>query len=233
MNKEVAEWFYIADSDYNSAKILNSAYKPNNEAIYWHCSQSIEKYLKGYLSYKNIKFEWNHNLESLLVKCRNIDASFESISDNCDIIGTVIKGIRYPQRTEINRNNAYFAIKTVGSVNELKPIIELRLAIEKKYGKNWQEILFSNSDDKQIKPIICKKYDDQNNELAYPSNEKLHLKSIEIILENIYKLQCEDKNGNNVFVLQRINNNNNEKFYFEDNFGNNNAVDYLKKHDSE
>jgi len=83
MDKETAEWVFIAEGDSESAKMLNSAYRPNNETIYWHCSQAIEKYLKGYLKYNNINFNWDHDIETLMSKCTAINKSFSQFEEQC------------------------------------------------------------------------------------------------------------------------------------------------------
>jgi hypothetical protein len=33
------EWFYFADSDFDSAQILNNAYRKHGEIICYHCQQ--------------------------------------------------------------------------------------------------------------------------------------------------------------------------------------------------
>jgi len=51
-NEEAREWMTIADSDLDSAKILNNAVYKHCEIICYHCAQAVEKYFKGYLVYK-------------------------------------------------------------------------------------------------------------------------------------------------------------------------------------
>ncbi len=51
--KEAAkEWFKIAESDLSSAVFLQKMRPTPVEIICYHCQQSAEKYLKGFLSLK-------------------------------------------------------------------------------------------------------------------------------------------------------------------------------------
>jgi len=44
----ILEWFYFADADFDSAQILNNAYRKHGEIIFYHCQQAVEKYLKAF-----------------------------------------------------------------------------------------------------------------------------------------------------------------------------------------
>jgi len=46
---DIAEWVWIAEEDIESAKFLNTSFSKQKANIYYHCSQAVEKYLKGYL----------------------------------------------------------------------------------------------------------------------------------------------------------------------------------------
>jgi HEPN domain-containing protein len=75
--KDVAEWFMIADEDLDSAKILNEAVRKHKEIICYHCAQSIEKYLKGYLTYNDIIPQKTHNIILLNETCIELVHTFE------------------------------------------------------------------------------------------------------------------------------------------------------------
>ena len=40
-NEEVKEWFDIADSDFDSAKILNEAFRKHYGITCYHCAQAV------------------------------------------------------------------------------------------------------------------------------------------------------------------------------------------------
>ena len=53
-NENVKEWLQLADDDLYSAQILNETIRRPYEIICYHCAQSVEKYLKGYLTFCDI-----------------------------------------------------------------------------------------------------------------------------------------------------------------------------------
>ena len=49
-SKIVQEWFDIAEMDLSSAKYLQNMHPTPIEIICYHCQQSSEKFLKGFLA---------------------------------------------------------------------------------------------------------------------------------------------------------------------------------------
>jgi len=56
------EWFKIAESDLSSAAFLQEMRPTPVEIICYHCQQSAEKYLKGFLSLKEEEIQKTHDL---------------------------------------------------------------------------------------------------------------------------------------------------------------------------
>ena len=52
--EDVAEWMQLADDNLYSAQILNEAPRKPYEIICYQCAQAAEKYLKGYLIFRDI-----------------------------------------------------------------------------------------------------------------------------------------------------------------------------------
>jgi len=73
--EDVTEWINIAENDFDSAKLLNEAVRKHYEVICYLCAQATEKYLKGYLTSKNIIPEKTHNLPFLNNLCVEKDAN--------------------------------------------------------------------------------------------------------------------------------------------------------------
>ena len=64
-NRDIArEWFKIAETDLSSAEFLQSMTPVPFEIICYHCQQSVEKYLKGYLALKGEEIKKTHDLTS-------------------------------------------------------------------------------------------------------------------------------------------------------------------------
>jgi HEPN domain-containing protein len=127
MNSEnVREWLQLADDDLYSAKILNEQVRRPFEIICYHCAQSIEKYLKSYLTFKNIIPKKTHDLVFLNSICVENDNEFQNIKTVCDFLNRFANDIRYPHQYEISEDDVSFAINSVDKVKLLKPIIDIR-----------------------------------------------------------------------------------------------------------
>jgi len=125
-------WFYKADADFDAAKILNDAYRKHTEIICYLCAQAAEKYLKGYLVYKDHKIENTHNLPYLNKLCITYDAQFDEIKIECGILNKFNNNIRYPDGIETDENDVALSLKTVQKIITLKPLFDLREQINKK-----------------------------------------------------------------------------------------------------
>jgi HEPN domain-containing protein len=131
-NENVQEWLQLADDDLYSAKILNEQVRRPFEIICYHCAQSIEKYLKSYLTFKNIIPKKTHDLVFLNSLCIGNDNEFQNIKTVCDFLNRFANDIRYPHQYEINENDVSFAINSVEKVKLLKPIVDMRSEIDGK-----------------------------------------------------------------------------------------------------
>jgi HEPN domain-containing protein len=127
--EDVIEWINIAENDFDSAIILNEAVRKHSEVICYLCAQAAEKYLKGYLTSKNIIPEKTHNLPFLNSLCVGKDAGFEKIKISCDFLNRFTNDIRYPHKYEIDENDVNFSIGAVSKIRDLKPILDLRNSI--------------------------------------------------------------------------------------------------------
>jgi HEPN domain-containing protein len=125
-NENVKEWLQLADDDLYSAKILNEAIRRPYEIICYHCAQSIEKYLKCYLTFCDIVPRKTHDLVFLNSLCAEKDNEFQEIKSICEFLNRFANDIRYPHRYEINESDVNFSIISVEKVKMLKPIINIR-----------------------------------------------------------------------------------------------------------
>ena len=69
MNKVdlVKRWFELALSDLRSAKFLKNMWPKPLEVICFHCQQSVEKALKGFLAYQDSEPPLAHELHPLAI----------------------------------------------------------------------------------------------------------------------------------------------------------------------
>ena len=136
---EIGEWLIIANEDLNTAEDIKEKHFVNS---YYHCSQAVEKYLKCYLFTNNVKINKNHYLTETLDRCIKYDNSFMQILPECDKMTQLVKNLRYPGRTIPTKEDIEEAINLIKTIKELKPIKELYNNLIKKYGENWEDILF-------------------------------------------------------------------------------------------
>ena len=119
---EYSELVFIAEEDLESAKILANHYKPKIEIACYHCQQSVEKALKAFLSYHNVKFRYIHDLEDLCNDCQKIDMSFSTLQKECKMLNKYVTQTRYSRNyllTEHQMNQAIkFAEKILNIVKE-------------------------------------------------------------------------------------------------------------------
>ena len=102
-NKIYTEWFEFA-------KFLMNMHPRPIEIICYHCEQSAEKYLKGYLIKAGNKIERTHDLVLLNNKCKAIDKSFEIIEDECIELVPYGVQVRYPYQLDVTDNDMISAI---------------------------------------------------------------------------------------------------------------------------
>jgi HEPN domain-containing protein len=127
--KDTVQWFQIADADYDSAKILNDNIRKHNDIICYHCSQAVEKYLKGYLVYHNTILQNTHNLPYLNSLCIEKNKDFREINDECRLLNNYANQIRYPHEMDITSNDVGDVLKAVEKARNIKPLLDLRVAL--------------------------------------------------------------------------------------------------------
>ena len=119
MRKVVAEWLFKADEDFELAEYLLSqgVFHPN--AIAFNSQQAAEKYLKAFLTWKQIHFPKTHDLEILLVLIEQIDAALAASME--DIIVLTMYGVelRYPgDQPDVTPDNARKAVELARKVRK-------------------------------------------------------------------------------------------------------------------
>ena len=120
------EWFYFADADFDSAIILNDAYRKHNEIICFHCQQAVEKYLKAFLCYNGVIPPKIHVLEILCASCSEFDPSFNEIAKECAYLSPFAVHARYPLEMEITISNTVKALEITEKVKNFPAIAALK-----------------------------------------------------------------------------------------------------------
>jgi HEPN domain-containing protein len=114
--EDVMEWVQLANDDFDSAVLLNGAVRKHNEIICYHCAQSVEKYLKAYLTSQDILPEKTHNLTFLNKLCIKKDNEFQNIATLCNTLNRFANDICYPHKYEVTENDVNFSIGAVETI---------------------------------------------------------------------------------------------------------------------
>jgi len=89
-------WTFFADKDLGAAEFLFTRPEFTGEVIF-HCQQAVEKYLKAFLTVKNIFFRKTHDLTELYLKVKEIkDLNIDEIKLE-DLNGLYVES-RYPSK---------------------------------------------------------------------------------------------------------------------------------------
>ena len=105
------EWFDIAEKDISSAKFLLDMYPIPLEIICYHCQQSSEKFLKGFLALNEHEIIKTHDLVLLNKFCMKYDIEFSSIEEDCVRLTDFSINIRYPYPLDLIESDVRIAIK--------------------------------------------------------------------------------------------------------------------------
>lgn len=89
------EWLVMAQKDLRSAKILFD-HGADNEIICFHCQQTLEKYLKGYLIFVTGEVQEGHNLLKLCKKAKLYDDKFTEFLKDMAFVNAFYIETRYP-----------------------------------------------------------------------------------------------------------------------------------------
>ncbi|MGL6101310.1 MAG: HEPN domain-containing protein [Fusobacteriaceae bacterium] len=118
--KDIAlEWFKFANEDLSSAEFLLNKVPTPLEIICYHCQQSAEKYLKGFLLLNGEKLQRTHDLIFLNNICKKYSSEFENIEDDClELIDYGVE-VRYPMNIQLNDYDVKTALKSAEKIKQL------------------------------------------------------------------------------------------------------------------
>jgi HEPN domain-containing protein len=110
---DYSEWTAKGDEDLRVAKHLLSLYPEPIDIICFHCQQAAEKYLKAYLTSKDVAPSKTHELQVLCEKCKTYDETFETIITECIRLTDYGVAPRYPidHVIELSLNSMQQALK--------------------------------------------------------------------------------------------------------------------------
>jgi hypothetical protein len=104
MVKHCRDGYGICKFSPRSANFLQDMHPIPVEIICYHCQQSAEKYLKGYLAFKEEEILKTQDLLALNSLCQKYDKKFLSINEECLRLTDYGVNIRYPYPMDLNKS---------------------------------------------------------------------------------------------------------------------------------
>jgi HEPN domain-containing protein len=92
----VRSWLKKAQRDLGSAKQLAREPDAYLDTAIYHCQQAVEKALKAFLLYHDVKFEKIHNLNALIDMCAEVEPGITELSDAASNLTPHATAFRYP-----------------------------------------------------------------------------------------------------------------------------------------
>jgi HEPN domain-containing protein len=107
---EVRDWLRLAHSDLQAARLLLGSDPPLLDTGCFHCQQTVEKALKGFLRWRDVTFPRVHALGLIFDLCQQQDDSFGQIRDACEGLTRFAVQDRYPHGRPISLARAHAAL---------------------------------------------------------------------------------------------------------------------------
>jgi len=106
----VGEWLVKAQNDLRTAHLAIEATPPVLDTGCFHCQQTVEKSLKGFLCFRGVTFPRGHALGLIFDLCEREDSSFAQIRDACEGLTRFAVQDRYPHGRPISLAKAHSAL---------------------------------------------------------------------------------------------------------------------------
>jgi HEPN domain-containing protein len=93
----IKAWLEKAHTDWQTAQALVEQIKPPIlDTACFHCQQTAEKAIKGYLTFKQSNFQKSHNLVYLLELYANHESEFSNLLNEAEVLTPYAVEICYP-----------------------------------------------------------------------------------------------------------------------------------------
>jgi len=117
--------------DLRSAEYLLNMRPVPLEIICYHCQQSAEKYLKGYLVLYDINPPKIHDLNELRKLCSDLSDTFKEIADQCSDLTAYGVQPRYPMELMLEESDMRQALSSAKAIGDFVLNLAPEMALEK------------------------------------------------------------------------------------------------------
>lgn len=95
-SKIVEQWLAKSNEDLRFAKAALQMEEKFYAQIVFHCQQSVEKAIKGFLSHHRVTFAKTHDIGELLILVGKADTALAGLLGKTEILTKFAVSIRYP-----------------------------------------------------------------------------------------------------------------------------------------
>jgi len=117
-NVQAQEWLRLAAMDLKSAEYLLNMQPVPIEIICYHCQQSAEKNIKGYLVLQGITPPKTHDLDELCKLCTRFSDTFSDIADHCSDLTAYGIQPRYPMELMLEHRDMLQALDSAKAIRD-------------------------------------------------------------------------------------------------------------------
>jgi HEPN domain-containing protein len=89
-------WLLKAEHDLASARKLASEPDPYLDTAIYHCQQAAEKALKGWLTYRGVRFDRTHDVRHLVAHAAEHEPAFRHLAEAGQVLTPYASAYRYP-----------------------------------------------------------------------------------------------------------------------------------------
>ena len=121
MNNDVVKNFILKSKhDLGSAKTIFQNNPDYTDTITFHSQQTIEKVLKGFLTFHQVKAKYNHDIIRLIQDCTTIDQDFQSfLTSNIVELNEIGMSVRYDDiQNDPNKEDAFEYMELASEISE-------------------------------------------------------------------------------------------------------------------
>ena len=125
-------WVSKAEHDLRAIRAIRQALsgeEPPWDVVCFHAQQAAEKMLKAFLACHEQQPPKTHDLTALLGLCRGLDATLESLGDDCDLLTDFAVESRYP--ADLDEPQKEDAAAAVAAAERVWKAILQRLPVDK------------------------------------------------------------------------------------------------------
>jgi HEPN domain-containing protein len=104
------------------------------DSICFHATQSVEKFIKGFIVENKGMVKKTHNLDYIQSIAESINKNFSTIRKECLLLNEYTPGVRYNDNHKIEKDEINNLLKSLNVIYHFDPIVKMREKYKKMDG---------------------------------------------------------------------------------------------------